>query len=60
MRILLFSVAVVMACVAAMPNVLEFEMEELEKVGNFIETKEDLIDFITEGVSMTFLQYGSR
>ncbi|XP_060603850.1 ganglioside GM2 activator-like [Ruditapes philippinarum] len=49
MRILLFSVAVVMACVAAMPNVLEFEMEELEKVGNFIETKEDLIDFITEG-----------
>ncbi|XP_045204312.2 ganglioside GM2 activator-like [Mercenaria mercenaria] len=49
MRVLLFTVAMVIAYAAAMPNVLEFEMKELDKVENFIQTKEDLIDFLTEG-----------
>ena len=51
MRVLLFAVAMVIASVAAMPNVLKFEMKEVEKVGNFIQTKEQMIDFLTEGVS---------
>lgn len=51
MHSLLVAVYMVIACVVAMPNVFEVEMEEIEKVGNFIKTKEDLIDFITEGVS---------
>lgn len=49
MRVLLFVVSMVIACVVAMPNVYEYEMKEIEKVANFIKTKEDLIDFITEG-----------
>lgn len=48
MRVLLLAVSIAIACVAAMPNVLKFEMKELDKIGNLIRTKEDLIDFITE------------
>ncbi|KAL4229681.1 GM2 ganglioside activator [Mactra antiquata] len=49
MRLLWVAVALVVGLVAAMPNVVEFEMREIEDIVNFIETKEQLIDFITEG-----------
>jgi len=50
MRLLWIAAAVAIGVVAAMPNVLEFDMEEeIINAVNFIETKEQLIDFVTEG-----------
>lgn len=51
MRLLWTTVAIVIGFVAALPNVVEYEIDEIVNAVNFIETKEQLIDFITEGVS---------